>query len=144
MENGSDWLTYAEAGERLSISAEAARQRAKRGRWHKTLGNDGKPRIRLPDGWSTTVRPPVDRSTTTVRPADERLLSALEAHVETLKGELTLERERNAKTVAELEGEQERAAKAIADYQRLAEAFEKQGDAISTMLARPWWQRLAG
>jgi len=72
------------------------------------------------------------------------LLSALEAHVETLKGELRLERERNAKTVAELEREQERAVKAIADYQRLAEAFEKQGEALSTMLARPWWKRLAG
>jgi len=144
MQNESDWLTYAEVGERLGISAEAARQRAKRGRWHKTLGNDGKPRIRLPDGWSTTVRPPVDHRTTTVRTADERLISAIEAHVETLKGELGLERDRNAKAIADLESEQARAAKAVSDYQRLAEAFEKQGEAISTMLARPWWKRLAG
>ena len=84
-----------------------------------------------------------DHRTTTLRTADERLLSALESHVETLKGELTLERERNAQVLADLEREQARAAKAVADYQRLAEAFEKQGEAISTMLARPWWKRLA-
>ena len=68
MENESDWLTYAEVGERLGISKEAARQRAKRGRWEKTRGNDGKPRIRLPENWTTAVRPPYDRRTTGVRP----------------------------------------------------------------------------
>jgi len=72
------------------------------------------------------------------------LITALEEHVETLKGELVLERDRNAKVIVDLEREQARAAKAVADYQRLAEAFEKQGEAISTMLARPWWKRLAG
>ena len=72
------------------------------------------------------------------------MISAIEAHVETLKGELGLERDRNAKAIADLESEQARAAKAVSDYQRLAEAFEKQGEAISTMLARPWWKRLAG
>ena len=72
------------------------------------------------------------------------MITALEEHVETLKGELVLERDRNAKVIVDLEREQARAAKAVADYQRLAEAFEKQGEAISTMLARPWWKRLAG
>lgn len=143
MENENDWLTYSEAGKKLGISAEAVRQRANRGRWHKTRGNDGRPRIRLPDNWTATVRPPDERRTTTVRTADERLIKAIEAHVETLKGELVLERDRNAKVIADLEREQARAAKAVSDYQRLAEAFEKQGEAISTMLARPWWKRLA-
>lgn len=64
--NESEWLTYAEAGRRLGISSDAARQRANRGRWAKTLGNDGKRRISypmiggLPYGARTTLEPPVD------------------------------------------------------------------------------------
>jgi DNA-directed RNA polymerase specialized sigma24 family protein len=43
-----EWFTYEEAAERLGVSAESIRQRAIRGRWHRTLGNDGKARVRLP------------------------------------------------------------------------------------------------
>ena len=45
-------LTYAELGERLGLSAEAARAKAKReqkaGRWRIVHGNDGRARVRLP------------------------------------------------------------------------------------------------
>jgi hypothetical protein len=46
-----DWLTYAEAAERLNATSEAVRQKAIRGRWQRTIGNDKRARIRLPDGW---------------------------------------------------------------------------------------------
>jgi hypothetical protein len=47
-----DWLTCAQAAERLNLTAEAVRLRALRGRWQKTIGKDTRPRISLPKGWS--------------------------------------------------------------------------------------------
>jgi hypothetical protein len=35
-----NWLTYAQAPERLNQTVEAVRLRALRGRWQKTIGND--------------------------------------------------------------------------------------------------------
>lgn len=35
-----EWLTYAQAAERLNLTVEAVRLRALRGRWQKTIGND--------------------------------------------------------------------------------------------------------
>jgi len=51
-----EWLSYAEAAERLNTTVEAVRLRALRGRWQKTIGNDKRPRIRLPEGWSNDGR----------------------------------------------------------------------------------------
>jgi hypothetical protein len=62
-------LTYAELGERLGLSAEAARAKAKReqkaGRWSIVHSNDGRARVRLPAA-ALPERPP-DR--TPERPA---------------------------------------------------------------------------
>jgi hypothetical protein len=84
-----EWFTYRQAAELLSVSTEAVRQRAKRGRWQKTLGNDKRTRIRPPEGWNDIVRVSDDRSLR-ARVVDERALAnqvirALEAHIETLK-----------------------------------------------------------
>jgi hypothetical protein len=51
-----DWLTYEQAAERLNTTPEAVRQKAIRGRWQRTIGNDKKARVRLPDGWPDAVR----------------------------------------------------------------------------------------
>jgi hypothetical protein len=89
-----DWLTYAQAAERLSTTPEAVRQKAIRGRWQRTIGNDKRALVRLPDGWSNPVRTPYGRPN---KPAvrtpseprmDAQLIKALEAHVETLKEQL--------------------------------------------------------
>jgi hypothetical protein len=51
------WLTYAELGERMGKSAEAARQRAIRKRWRRQVGNDGLARVLVPaDAELTPVR----------------------------------------------------------------------------------------
>src|SRR6516165_3690372 len=72
----SEWLTYQQAAERLGCSPEAIRQKAIRGRWQKTMGNDKRPLIRLPDGWMNAVRTAVERKNNknerSVRTADER------------------------------------------------------------------------
>ena len=41
-----EWLTYEEVAERLAVTPRAARARAFRGRWAKTMGNDGRARVR--------------------------------------------------------------------------------------------------
>lgn len=147
---GDDWLTYEQAAERLNVSPEAVRQKAIRGRWQRTKGNDGKARVRLPDGCTDGVRTASERvsrravRTASERVAAERLISALEGHVETLKSELTAERARTKKALADVEVERERAEKAVADYMRLAEEYQRRTDELAAERARPWWKRLAG
>src|SRR5215471_19133231 len=91
-----EWLTYAEAAERLHTTPQGARQRAIRGRWQKTIGNDKKPRIRLPDGWEDTVRTATEhverKRSNAVRTAtghanEPALVDSLRDHVATLKAE---------------------------------------------------------
>src|SRR5262249_4567667 len=81
----SQWMTYADAGTRLGINAEAVRRRADRGKWARMPGNDGRTRVRVPDDARAPQAPPV-------RPDTGALVSALEAHITTLKTELTCER----------------------------------------------------
>jgi hypothetical protein len=44
----SAWLTYAQAGERLGMSAEAVRHRARRSCWRTMPGNDGRTLVMVP------------------------------------------------------------------------------------------------
>jgi hypothetical protein len=106
-----EWLTYEEVAERLAVTPRAARARAFRGRWSKTMGNDGRARVRLPD-----ERPAPARNTT-VRPTDPALadalrgqLAALESHIKTLqadndalKQDLAAERQRSDEATAGFE-----------------------------------------
>jgi hypothetical protein len=42
------WLTYRDPAERLGISVEAAQQKARRGRWTRREGNDGRRLVLVP------------------------------------------------------------------------------------------------
>ena len=44
-----EWLTYGEAAHRLSTSPDAVRHRVKRGSLQSVTGNDGRPRVWVPD-----------------------------------------------------------------------------------------------
>jgi hypothetical protein len=64
------WATYAEAGERFGITAEAIRLRARRLRWRTQRANDGRTLVWIPE--DTAVRPrvrPPDRPY--VQPPDQ-------------------------------------------------------------------------
>jgi hypothetical protein len=156
-----DWLTYEQAAERLGVTPEAVRQKAIRGRWQRSRGNDGKARVRLPEGSTDAVRTPSKRPnanpvrTPSERVSAERLFKALEDHVETLKrdlaaresaleavrNEITAERDTNRAKIAALEeslgAERQRAEEAIKAHLNLAER-------VAAEKARPWWKRLAG
>ncbi len=146
----ADWLTYSEAAKHLSISAEAVRQRAIRGRWQRTKGNDGRARVRIPDDLSertdgvrtASASVPVDA----LPPATERLISALESHIVTLQAELATEHGRTVSLGAEVAAERAHADKAIADYMRLSAELAELKTKHLLVDQRPpsVWRRLTG
>jgi hypothetical protein len=166
-----EWFTYAEAAERLNTTPEAVRQKAIRGRWQRTIGNDKRALIRLPDGWSNPVRTPSERPnkrdvrTPSVQASDAQLIKALEAHVETLKQQLAAAEARIAKQAedlvaydaayaaglkaekAKLEAERAKVEAERARTDQAIAAFSSLAerlDALAAERSRPWWRRLVG
>jgi hypothetical protein len=167
-DSNGGWLTYQEAGDRLGVSAEAARAKAARKRWRRQIGNDGLARVLMPDDLPVTTRargsddrPMTPRSTPGQRPVDAANIKALEARVEALQAELAGARgelggvrealgeararadaadARAAEISADLVAERARTEKAIAAFADLAERL----DQLAAERARPWWRRLAG
>jgi hypothetical protein len=150
-----EWHTYAEAAEKLNVSPEAVRQKAIRGRWQRTKGNDGLARCRLPDGLLDAVRTPSRRpNKTPVRTPSDARLSALEAELAGARGELAGLREalleararaeaadaRSVELCVDLTAERARTERAIEAFAALADRL----DQLATERARPWWRRLAG
>ena len=157
------WLSYIEAAERLNTTVEGVRLRALRGRWQKTIGNDKRPRIRLPDGWSNDVRMANERrerktrndvQTTFERANDAALVHALESHIKTLQGENDVLKEqladakarsdklvadfaaRDARAAADLAAERAKTEKAIAAAEaRAAQEAAKTEKAIAAFSA---------
>ena len=131
-----DWLTYAEAAERLGSTAEAVRYRAMRGRWPRQRGNDGRARVQLPDAPPKEVRKAsAPRANSR---ADGAHLDALKAHIETLKNELS-------RRDVQLVTERERSDRAIADLSALAQrlvAVEEARAALAEEQSRPLWRRV--
>lgn len=158
-----EWFTYRQAAELLSVSTEAVRARAKRGRWQKTLGNDKRTRIRPPDGWNDVARASGDR-VLRARIVDERALAnqvirVLEAHVETLKAQLAGAEQRAEKQAAEFAVREARHAADLAVERTLADRMSARVDQMTADLAveqaqraeaekrlaaeltRGWWRR---
>jgi hypothetical protein len=131
-----DWLTYAEAAERLGITAEAVRYRAMRGRWPRQRGNDGRARVQLPDAPPSGV--PTASAPRANPRSDPAHLDALNAHIETLKNELS-------RCDAQLVTERERADRAIAELLALAQrlaSVEEARAALAEEQSRPLWRRV--
>src|SRR5215208_6243982 len=63
------WLTYEEMAAELGIERESARQLAKRKRWPRRPGNDGRARIGVPEETFSTR--PVPRPNPAQEPADD-------------------------------------------------------------------------
>jgi hypothetical protein len=117
------WLTYTQAAEKLGVSRQAVRQKATRGRWPRTRGNDGQARIQVPEQ-------PYRSRTVTVPVPDDQLVGSLREHIATLKAELAIERERADRATAELNGqlvtERERADRAMAEFAGERAAHQEQ------------------
>ena len=152
-------LTYAELAEALKITPASANKLARRRRWPRVPGNDGKARVSVPE--EALVRrdsPPASPlDVPPVSPSDNPVhaeIARLESELAGARGELVGTREalteararadaaeaRSAELSAGLEAERGRTEKAIAAFAALAERL----DALADERARPWWRRLAG
>jgi hypothetical protein len=118
-------LTYAALGERLGCSPEAARAVAKRKRWARTVGNDGKARVQADLG-------------EVVRPAAVRPVSEWVAEIEALRSDLERATRMAAGHRADFEHERSRCDRLAADLMKLAELMAARDR------PRRWWQRRAG
>jgi DNA primase len=139
-----EWFTYRQAAELLSVSTEAVRQRAKRGHWQKTLGNDKRTRIRPPDGWNDAAR--INGRAQRSHNPEERALAhqvirVLEAHVETLKTQLAFAEHRTEKQAAEFAAREARHAADLAVERTLADRMSARVDQMTADLAVEQAQR---
>jgi hypothetical protein len=135
------WLSYAEVADRLGVTPEAARSRAKRLGWRRQMGNDGRALV-----WAALQpRPPGDppvtpRSLPGRKAVDQALVTALQAHNATLKADVERLESMLSAAAADLESERARTSAAISAFSALADRL----DALAAERARPWWRRLTG
>jgi hypothetical protein len=145
-------LTYAELAEALRITPASANKLARRRRWPRLMGNDGKARVTVPEdalvGPDAPPPSPGDSplDVPPVSPPDNRV-HELQAQVARLEGELIGVREalgeararatvaaaRSAELGADLAAEKAKTDKAISAFAALAERL----DALAAELARP-------
>jgi hypothetical protein len=158
-------LTYAELGELLKITPASANKLARRRRWPRVPGNDGKARVSVPE--DALVRRDSPPDIPTVSPQDvpppsppDNDIKALQARVEDLiaelagaRGELGGVREALCEARARADAADTRAAEISADLAaekaragRAIEAFAALADRLDTLAEarRPWWRRLVG
>jgi len=132
-------LTYAELAEALKITPESANRLARRKRWPRMKGNDGRVRVTVPEEALVRRDSPPDspEDRPPVSPMDsppDKLIKALEAHVETLKAQLAAAEARVGKQAddlvaydaayaaglaaerAKVEGERAKAERLIAEF----------------------------
>jgi hypothetical protein len=116
------WLTYDQAAEKLGVSRQAVRQKAIRGRWPRTRGNDGQARVQVPEQ-------PYRVRTASVQMSNISPVDALRAQVEQLVGEL-------AQRDATLEQERQCHALLVATHARLVEAHAQMSSDMAALALR--------
>jgi len=139
-----EMLTYAELGERLKVSPEAARALVKRHRWPRSRANDGKTLVQVDlseFSHSPISRPPQAQ-------ADHQVVAALKQHIETLQTELTEMKVIASGYRADFERECDRTNKLLAELLKASTeslgAREKAAllEGKLSMLTQPWRRRL--
>jgi hypothetical protein len=135
-DSAPQWLTYAEAGERLGVSAEAVRARVIRGAWRRQVGNDGLARIILPDDLPKPVQRPLNGQSPAVRKPS--MMDALREHIATLKAdnerlvnELACVRAARRDELAVARAAADRSTAELVDLARRLAAIAEQGAAES-------------
>jgi uncharacterized protein involved in exopolysaccharide biosynthesis len=106
-----EMLSYAELGERLKISPEAARALVKRHRWPRSRANDGKTLVQV--DLSEINHSPITRQPQAQ--AGQQLVTALKQQIETLQTELAEMKVIASGYRADFERECERTNKLLAE-----------------------------
>ena len=139
-----EMFTYAELGERLKISPEAARALAKRHRLPRSTSNNGKTLVQVDlaeISHSPVARPPQ-------APTGHQVVTALKEKIETLQAELIETKAIASGHRADFERECERTNKLLAELFRVSTesmgAREKAAllEGKLSILTQPWRRRL--
>jgi hypothetical protein len=144
-------LTYAEIAEALKITPESANRLARRKRWPRIKGNDGRTRVAVPE--EALVRPDSPSVSPGDGPPDSPPDNPVHAQIARLEGELAGTREALAEAraragaaearadAAETRASEEaaRTTQAISAFQSLAQRLE---EIAAQRATRPWWQWL--
>lgn len=150
------WLNYNALAQLWEMSPEAARTRARRGRFQRRVGNDGqaevlvdtaapirKPRPPRSGGQSRTAATLPAPDTESPSASAATALEALEGHVATLRDQLSKAEALATERGREVAVERERVADLTAQLLKLT------GELLDARKAeaaprRSWWQRLTG
>jgi hypothetical protein len=118
----TEQLTYAQIGERLSVSAEAARAIVKRHRLPRSRSNDGKALAAI-DLQEIRHKPLPARPPRSHRPVSD-VVATLKARIAELEAELVVEQQRSVGHRADYERERERAERMVTIQDRLIGELE--------------------
>jgi hypothetical protein len=140
-----EMLTYAALGDRLKITAEAARALAKRHRWPRSRANDNKTLVQV--DLTEISHSPIARAPQAQ--AGHQVVTALRQKIETLQAELLETKAMANGHRADFERECERTNKLLAELLKTTSestgAREKAAllEGKLSMLTQPWRRRLA-
>ena len=140
-----EMLTYAALGDKLKISAEAARALAKRHRWPRSRANDSKTLVQV--DLTEISHSPISRQPQAQ--AGHQVVTALKQKIETLQAELLETKAIANGHRADFERECERTNKLLAELLKTTSestgAREKAAllEGKLSMLTQPWRRRLA-
>jgi hypothetical protein len=118
-------LTYVELGERLSVTPDTARMRAKRRGWRVEHGNDGRARVRVPSV-DVPGHPPEQGPERSRRHPDGLNVQDLLAELREMQADAADARQEAAVALARLEGVRE----LVSELRKLLDDAR-----------RPWWRR---
>jgi hypothetical protein len=145
------WLSYPELAERLGISADGARVRAKRAGWPVQTGNDGRAKVRVPVADLPEHGPnKPEQGPSSV--ADIRRLFAertAELKAELHEARQQAEQWRTAAEQARADAERERGMRTLIREQlerevARADRLEAELLRLNEAARRPWWRKLLG
>jgi hypothetical protein len=140
-----EMLTYAELGERLKISPEAARALVKRQRLPRSRSNDGKALVQI--DLTEISHSPVSRGSQAQ--AGDQVVAALNQKIETLRAELSEMEAMASGHRADFERECERTNKLLAELLKASAQSMATVERAAllegklSMLTQPWRRRLA-
>lgn len=125
-------LSYEELAAKLSITPDSARKLARRRRWARKVGNDGKTRVEVP----------VDRlDADSDVPRDSPRVIPPDSPPDVLP---PVPPDETALVIARLEVEVAGLKALVAAERGRADAAVADRDRWHAMAVRPWWKRLAG
>lgn len=130
-------MSYEAAAEALGINGESVRRMARRKKWRRQIGNDGKGLVEVPDEMlaeradKPEADPPGDRE-------DARaLIARLEAELAGARELVSAERRRGDEVA-------ERLAMVERDRDARLAKLEQERDQWIARAMAPWWKRLVG